>query len=480
MNKVMFLLTAFALALSTAAYAVTPAVGEEAPDFNSTNWILNAPESDTISDLRGSVVLVEHWGTRCPPCVAFISHLVKLQKEYGDKGLHIFTFEAQNSSEETIRSLMESKDCNYPVSKGTSGSYRGKGTIPQAWLIGPDGKVLWEGNPGSGNLDKQIKEQLENISFPGLGLIEVHKDLEKAAQAFVDGEFGDAFKKAEKAKSKAKEDEADLVEQAEFIVKRVYDKLSEEEAMVHKLIEAGEFKEAKSKAKGIKKAFKGTKNEELESHLETLIEEVEEAEEAAEKDANFSMGNVDLELFPVQKAECEGGVCGEGSKDCGGCDGECKGKDCGSCDEKSGDCKDRKDCDSDCKSGCDSKRKGECGSDCKEECGSECDEKDCGSCDEKSSDCKDSKECEKEVSHQTTELRLIGFSGQVFGGCGGCKDGCGSESKDECESECEEKDCGEKSGKCDSDCEEDCGSECEEKDCGSCDEEGDEKVADAA
>lgn len=38
-----------------------------------------------LSDLRGKVVIVDYWGTWCPPCRAEIPHFVELRKEFGDR-----------------------------------------------------------------------------------------------------------------------------------------------------------------------------------------------------------------------------------------------------------------------------------------------------------------------------------------------------------------------------------------------------------
>jgi thiol-disulfide isomerase/thioredoxin len=39
----------------------------------------------SLADLRGKVVIVDFWGTWCPPCRAEIPHFVELKKQYGDK-----------------------------------------------------------------------------------------------------------------------------------------------------------------------------------------------------------------------------------------------------------------------------------------------------------------------------------------------------------------------------------------------------------
>jgi thiol-disulfide isomerase/thioredoxin len=42
-----------------------------------------------LEDLRGQVVVLDFWATYCPPCREEIPHLVKLQKQYGPRGLKV-------------------------------------------------------------------------------------------------------------------------------------------------------------------------------------------------------------------------------------------------------------------------------------------------------------------------------------------------------------------------------------------------------
>jgi thiol-disulfide isomerase/thioredoxin len=42
-----------------------------------------------LEDLRGQVVVLDFWATYCPPCREEIPHLVRLQREFGPKGLKV-------------------------------------------------------------------------------------------------------------------------------------------------------------------------------------------------------------------------------------------------------------------------------------------------------------------------------------------------------------------------------------------------------
>jgi len=52
-------------------------------------WTQLDGRRESLEDLRGQVVVLDFWATYCPPCREEIPHLVKLQKEFGPKGLKV-------------------------------------------------------------------------------------------------------------------------------------------------------------------------------------------------------------------------------------------------------------------------------------------------------------------------------------------------------------------------------------------------------
>jgi thiol-disulfide isomerase/thioredoxin len=85
MMKIVFAaLTAFAL--------LSP---QESKDFGKRpDWSIKLPDGKKASaaDYDNKVVIVDFWATWCPPCRKEIPGFIKLQKEYGDKGLAIVGF----------------------------------------------------------------------------------------------------------------------------------------------------------------------------------------------------------------------------------------------------------------------------------------------------------------------------------------------------------------------------------------------------
>lgn len=216
---------AAALLVGGPALAASPQVGEEAPDFASVSWVMNEPRQASVRALRGEVIFVEKWGVKCPPCLALISHIQQLQDEFGGKGLHIFAFEAQNHSADEIRSTVTSRGGRtYAVSAGGANNYQTNGGIPHGWLIGVDGKVIWEGNPGDGRFDQVLRAEMAKVRFPGLGRNDFDRALAKSLEKYMRRDIGAARKEAQKvadnarASDTAKADAQDLLERYQRIL----------------------------------------------------------------------------------------------------------------------------------------------------------------------------------------------------------------------------------------------------------------------
>jgi thiol-disulfide isomerase/thioredoxin len=76
-----------------------------------------------LADLKGKVVIVDFWGTWCPPCVAEIPHFIKLKNSYGDQGFEVVGLayervEDEEEALETVKEFSAEKLINYPCAMG--------------------------------------------------------------------------------------------------------------------------------------------------------------------------------------------------------------------------------------------------------------------------------------------------------------------------------------------------------------------------
>jgi len=81
---------------------------------NKTLEVTEAKNGLAFKDFKGKVVLLEFWGTHCPPCLMSIPHYKKLTKEYKDK-LAMVAIEVQMTPKEQLKKFVEDKGINYYV-----------------------------------------------------------------------------------------------------------------------------------------------------------------------------------------------------------------------------------------------------------------------------------------------------------------------------------------------------------------------------
>lgn len=89
-------------------------VGTPAPEFTGT---ATTGEAVRLSQFRGKkAVLLQFWGIRCSPCVAEMSFLSDLQREYGE-GLQVLGVNADRLSVDGVRRALQSHrvEVDYPM-----------------------------------------------------------------------------------------------------------------------------------------------------------------------------------------------------------------------------------------------------------------------------------------------------------------------------------------------------------------------------
>jgi peroxiredoxin len=79
-------------------------IGHPAPMLVFQN--IRTGKWDTLSLLRGKVVLLNSWSTACSLCVTEMPDLSRLQRKYGDRGLAALTVTSQDK--ETVRAFLDS------------------------------------------------------------------------------------------------------------------------------------------------------------------------------------------------------------------------------------------------------------------------------------------------------------------------------------------------------------------------------------
>ncbi|MDR3713005.1 MAG: TlpA disulfide reductase family protein [Puia sp.] len=136
-------------AVLTAAVGLTgfsqsrPKAGQPAPDVS-----LPGPDGKTVklSDLKGTVVLIDFWASWCGPCRRNNPHLVKLYKKYHGKGLEILGVSLDEKDQDWKTAVQQDGlgwlqvNDNKGWNASSAASY-GVDAIPASFLIDKEGVV---------------------------------------------------------------------------------------------------------------------------------------------------------------------------------------------------------------------------------------------------------------------------------------------------------------------------------------------------
>ena len=104
MNKIFFILSLIVVGvlLFMKLRVPTNKQGKPAPEFEAT---LIDNSAFKLSDLRGKYVLLDFWGSWCPPCRRDNPNLVALYNQYNNKGLEIVSVALEKNDRTVQRAI---------------------------------------------------------------------------------------------------------------------------------------------------------------------------------------------------------------------------------------------------------------------------------------------------------------------------------------------------------------------------------------
>jgi thiol-disulfide isomerase/thioredoxin len=141
--KLTSLFSALTAGLITLTATAAPGdwVGKSFPALN-VSFHGKAPETN------GKALLVEFWATWCGPCRESIPHLNELHGKFSGKGLTLLGLTDEDQG--TVTKFQKRQPMNYAVATDRSGRLSrtfGIKSIPHAFLVSKEGKILWSGHP---------------------------------------------------------------------------------------------------------------------------------------------------------------------------------------------------------------------------------------------------------------------------------------------------------------------------------------------
>ena len=118
-------------------------VGSQAPNFRAK--VLGENRYKTFDDYRGQVVLLNVWGTYCPPCIVEMPSLQKLYETYRDSGLKLVAVSIDDAvSEDSIRTFAKNLGVTFEIlhdpTHEIERAYQITG-YPETFVIGAEGTI---------------------------------------------------------------------------------------------------------------------------------------------------------------------------------------------------------------------------------------------------------------------------------------------------------------------------------------------------
>jgi peroxiredoxin len=114
-------------------------IGSNAPDFT----VQDSDHKVTLSQFRGQVVVLNFWGTFCPPCIEETPSLVQMQKRLKSKGVVVVAVSIDSDDAAYHKFLKDYKIDLVTVRDGSQKSSALYGTFgwPETYVIDRNGMI---------------------------------------------------------------------------------------------------------------------------------------------------------------------------------------------------------------------------------------------------------------------------------------------------------------------------------------------------
>jgi peroxiredoxin len=99
-----------------------------------------------LADYKGKVVLLNFWGTWCPPCRAEIPDLIEVANTYKDRGLVVLGI-AQEDTPEDLKKFAAEYKMNYPSLLSTAEIEEAYGpmfAVPMTFIVDRSGAICFK------------------------------------------------------------------------------------------------------------------------------------------------------------------------------------------------------------------------------------------------------------------------------------------------------------------------------------------------
>lgn len=203
-----------------------------------------------------------------------------LHDKYKDKGLVVMAPHCQAGERDVLEMFLMKRSVTYAVAlKADTSQYPGQG-IPRAAIIDVDGKIVWQGHPNGGGVDKMIEDELKRVDLFGMNLLaKVDKGIAKKLHHLAP-KLGSAWTDLQKAKEKA-----DAPAEIGQVIERLTGHAEGLLAHAKKLVEQGDYLGAEAQCAEIERLYKGCEWADKAEELKKEIKAKEDYKDVAKAGA---------------------------------------------------------------------------------------------------------------------------------------------------------------------------------------------------
>ncbi len=232
-----------------------------------------------LASYKGKMVIVDFWATWCGPCMAEAPHMVQINDQYKAKGLQVIGISLDQSGNDAAKGAVDHgfnwpQACDNGVWQSAYAQSWGVDSIPQTFLISPDGIVLWRGHPAliDQPLAAAFKDHPPQLVDPKV-LADANSALDEVDQAIQSNDAPTAIKDLGKISPDALLDQKVSV-RVQDDQGKLQDAGSKMLADVEPLIQAKSYLDAISRLQDIAKAFFGSPtSDKARSRLDELMKD---------------------------------------------------------------------------------------------------------------------------------------------------------------------------------------------------------------
>jgi peroxiredoxin len=119
-----------------------------------------------LQDYRGKVVVIVFWKASCDPCRDQLASFEELNRQYAARGLQVISVNLGDSKKEygeILRRVLSSTMVLAHDSGTSVAQAWGVEMLPNAWIVGPDGRILAHHEGYAGDELPGIFEQVRRI-----------------------------------------------------------------------------------------------------------------------------------------------------------------------------------------------------------------------------------------------------------------------------------------------------------------------------